>query len=219
MVTVLISLRASLAAMILTTPFWVVKTRLALYKETHANPNKMPGSVIVNVVKDMAMNEGPKAFFKGIGPSIALSSYGIIQMFCYENVNQLLGYQTGQKMTRDNFMIPFITGGLSKSLASFSLMPLNVVRLRLQMKQYSSVQVEKLGLKVEHNNREAIEYKGMVDCATKMYRNEGMQAFYKGLTPNLIKVFPSSGLFFLSYELTMRHLQESQFGNGLEKVD
>lgn len=31
--TVIISLRASLIAMIMTTPFWVVKTRLALYKD------------------------------------------------------------------------------------------------------------------------------------------------------------------------------------------
>ncbi len=38
MTTILISLRASLVAMILTTPFWVVKTRLALFKETSPNP-------------------------------------------------------------------------------------------------------------------------------------------------------------------------------------
>ena len=48
----------------------------------------------------------------------------------------------------------------------------------------------------------------MVDVALKIYRNEGMLAFYKGLTPNLVKVFPSAGLFFLSYEGT---LNETQF--------
>ena len=138
--TVLISLRASIVAMICTTPMWVVKTRLALYKEnkTAGGANGRPGSVIWHVIKDMAVNEGPKAFFKGIGPSVWLSGYGIIQMYTYENINSALGYHTGQKMTKENFMIPFITGGFSKSLASFSLMPMNVVRLRLQMKQYSS---------------------------------------------------------------------------------
>ena len=59
-------------------------------------------------------------------------------MYAYENVNMLLGFKSGAKMTFDNFMIPFITGGLAKSLASFTLMPVNVVRLRLQMKQYST---------------------------------------------------------------------------------
>jgi len=46
----------------------------------------------------------------------------------------------------------------------------------------------------------------MVDCAVKIYKNEGPAAFYKGLTPNLVKVFPSSGLFFMAYEGTMAML-------------
>ena len=126
--TVIISWRASIVAMILTTPMWVVKTRLALYKEQKKGAN---ASVIYNVVRDMAVNEGPTSFFKGIGPSVILSTYGIIQMYSYENINKFLGYQTGQKMTKENFLIPFLTGGFSKSLASLSLMPVNVVRLRL----------------------------------------------------------------------------------------
>ena len=43
----------------------------------------------------------------------------------------------------------------------------------------------------------------MIDIAKKIYKNEGFFAFYKGLTPNLLKVFPSSGLFFVAYEGTM----------------
>ena len=42
----------------------------------------------------------------------------------------------------------------------------------------------------------------MFEIAKRIYRNEGITAFYKGLTPNLLKVFPSSGLFFLAYEGT-----------------
>ena len=75
-------------------------------------------------------------------------------MYSYENINRWLGYQTGQKMRKDNFLIPFLTGGFSKSLASFLLMPVNVVRLRLQMKQYKTEQVDELGLKVKCNKKE-----------------------------------------------------------------
>ena len=46
----------------------------------------------MRVVKDMAINEGPTAFFKGLGPSILLSSYGSIQMYCYENLTHFFGF-------------------------------------------------------------------------------------------------------------------------------
>ena len=82
------------------------------------------------------------------------------------------------------------------------------------MKQYKTDQVSEMGLKVSDNRKEAIEYKGMVDCAKKIYKNEGAFAFYKGLTPNLLKVFPSAGLFFLSYEATLIFL-----GGNNEKTD
>ena len=78
-----------------------------------------------------------------------------------------------------------------------------------------------LGLKVEGNQGEAVEYKSsMVDVARKIYRNEGMTGFYKGLTPNVLKVFPSAGLFFLSYEATLLFLSPSSVAGGSSgKVD
>jgi len=85
----------------------------------------------------MMVNEGPTSFFRGFLPSLFMSSYGMIQMYTYENINFLFGFKSGQKMTRDNFFIPFLTGGFSKCVASATLAPINVVRLRLQMKKYS----------------------------------------------------------------------------------
>ena len=58
-------------------------------------------------------------------------------------------------------------------------------------------------MQVKTNTKKEIRYEGMIDIAKKIYRNEGIFAFYKGLTPNLLKVFPSSGLFFLAYEGTL----------------
>ena len=56
---------------------------------------------------------------------------------------------------------------------------------------------------VDANKREAVKYSGIIDCARKIHANEGFMAFYKGLTPSMLKVFPSSGLFFLTYEGTL----------------
>lgn len=60
---------------------------------------------------------------------------------------------------------------------------------------------------MDSNFKEQINYEGVIDCFRKIYKNEGVFAFYKGLTPLLIKIFPSSGLFFLTYETTLRLLK------------
>ena len=48
----------------------------------------------------------------------------------------------------------------------------------------------------------------MRDAIKKIYQNEGVMGFYKGLTPGVIKIFPTSGIFFLTYELTLSYLSE-----------
>jgi hypothetical protein len=51
-------------------------------------------------------------------------------MFTYENINHILGFNQ-QKSTKKDMWIPFFTGGISKCVASVTLLPLNVVRMRL----------------------------------------------------------------------------------------
>jgi solute carrier family 25 (mitochondrial folate transporter), member 32 len=53
-------------------------------------------------------------------------------------------------------------------------------------------------------------YTGVIDCFRKMYKIEGVGAFYKGLTPLAIKIFPSSGVFFLAYEYTLLMLNSNR---------
>lgn len=57
-----------------------------------------------------------------------------------------------------------------------------------------------MGLDNKTNTKTSVTYDGIIDCAKKIYRNEGARGFYKGLTPNMLRIFPSSGLFFLVYE-------------------
>ena len=70
------------------------------------------------------------------------------------------------------------------------------------MKTYSEDEFKQKKLKSAHSN-ETVRYKSATDCIVKMYRNEGILSFYKGLSPSILKIFPASGLFFLFYELTL----------------
>jgi len=109
-------------------------------------------------------------------------------------------------MSWNNFLIPFFIGGTSRSLASISLLPINVVRMRLQMKSYTDEEVRVKNLTKSTNIKEEVRYTGMIDCATKIMKYEGVKGFYKGLTPAVLKIFPTSGLFFIGYEVTLGYL-------------
>ena len=134
-----------------------------------------------------------------------MSSYGVIQMYSYETLTHMTGYKSGQakKMTWDNLAIPFFIGGASRSLASVTLMPINVVRMRLQMKSFTIDEIKQKHLEVDTNKNKEIRYNGMIDTIVKMYKYEGINAFYKGLTPSVVKIFPTSGLFFIGYEMAL----------------
>lgn len=67
-----------------------------------------------------------------------------------------------------------------------------------------------MGLSVQTNNKSAVTYDGIIDCVQKIMRNEGVRGFYKGLTPNMLRIFPSSGLFFLVYESVLLKLNHNK---------
>lgn len=46
----------------------------------------------------------------------------------------------------------------------------------------------------------AVAYRGMVDCFVRTVREEGIQALFKGLAPNYVKVVPSIAIAFVTYE-------------------
>ena len=45
-----------------------------------------------------------------------------------------------------------------------------------------------------------VPYKGIVDCAVRITREEGIKTFYRGLAPRLISVVPMIGIQFGVYE-------------------
>ena len=68
------------------------------------------------------------------------------------------------------------------------MIPLDTIKTRL-VTQYSA-QAATMG----------VPYKGIIDCAVRMLREEGAKSFYKGLAPRLISVVPMIGIQFGVYE-------------------
>jgi solute carrier family 25 uncoupling protein 27 len=54
-------------------------------------------------------------------------------------------------------------------------------------------------------------YSGMLDCAVKTVRGEGLMALYKGFLPAYARLAPWQLVFFLSFET----LNKAMFGKSL----
>ena len=44
------------------------------------------------------------------------------------------------------------------------------------------------------------EYSGVLDCVGKIWKNEGINGFFKGCLTNAIRVAPSAAITFVVYE-------------------
>ncbi|KAJ5893729.1 hypothetical protein N7495_005420 [Penicillium taxi] len=96
---------------------------------------------------------------------------------CHENDVPLNNYATGA--------IGALSGGMSASV----VYPMNVIRTRLQ---------------AQGTVLHPVTYTGIGDVARKTLASEGPRGFYKGLTPNLLKVAPAVSISYVVYENTKR---------------
>lgn len=76
--TALISYKAGLVSMAVTTPLWTVKTRMILFQEYGNRESVHSRSIFWQVCRDMFVNEGVKSFYRGFVPSIFMCNYGVI---------------------------------------------------------------------------------------------------------------------------------------------
>ena len=100
---------------------------------------------------------------------------------------QFMTFNWAKKYTESNFL----AGAISGIITATSVYPLEVIRTRLS---------------VQENNK---KYNGIVDCSKKMYRNQGIKGFYRGLQPCLIGVVP---LYAINFGL-FKYFQEKMGGN------
>jgi solute carrier family 25 carnitine/acylcarnitine transporter 20/29 len=47
-------------------------------------------------------------------------------------------------------------------------------------------------------------FKGIMDCMRSSYREEGWRIFFRGLTPTILRAFPSNAATFAAYTWTMK---------------
>nr|XP_033782906.1 solute carrier family 25 member 48 isoform X2 [Geotrypetes seraphini]XP_033782907.1 solute carrier family 25 member 48 isoform X2 [Geotrypetes seraphini] len=92
--------------------------------------------------------------------------------------------------TTANAYSVWMAGGIAGAISWGTATPMDVVKSRLQA---DGVHFKK--------------YKGVADCICQSYQNEGLKVFFRGLTVNAVRGFPSSAAMFLAYELSLRAIR------------
>eukprot|EP00285_Hemiselmis_virescens_P011260 CAMPEP_0173377718 /NCGR_PEP_ID=MMETSP1356-20130122/996_1 /TAXON_ID=77927 ORGANISM="Hemiselmis virescens, Strain PCC157" /NCGR_SAMPLE_ID=MMETSP1356 /ASSEMBLY_ACC=CAM_ASM_000847 /LENGTH=422 /DNA_ID=CAMNT_0014330583 /DNA_START=41 /DNA_END=1309 /DNA_ORIENTATION=+ len=83
---------------------------------------------------------------------------------------------------KGGFMRTFLKGGISATISKTAVAPIERIKLLLQV-QATSTQITE-------------PYKGIMDCASRVYKDQGIGAFWRGNTANIIRYFPTQALNF-----------------------
>ncbi|KAL1924665.1 uncharacterized protein VTP21DRAFT_4319 [Calcarisporiella thermophila] len=165
----------------LTSPLWVIRTRLMTQSDYTSYRYRSTLHAFMSIFRD----EGIRGFYKGLGPSLIGVSHVAVQFPLYE---QLKIWLRSPNQDSTTFQI-LIASSLSKMTASVATYPHEVIRTRLQ-----------------NQTIPPFKYQGILHGVKVMMQEEGWRAFYKGMPTNLVRTVPASALTILTYELLVRQL-------------
>ncbi|KAF9320738.1 hypothetical protein BG000_003203 [Podila horticola] len=186
------------------------------------------------VTKDVVRRFGFKGLYQGGLVTILRDAPGYgVYFLGYEGLKRFLDVPTGETGGINTWKLLF-AGGMAGTLSWASIYPLDVIKTRLQTQPHlittdprtlpTTSRIPTAAttlLSKSHADRGLVHqttrqghslsstpYKGMVDCAIRSYRREGMGVFFRGATPALLRAFPVNAVTFFVYELVMAELQK-----------
>ncbi|CAI5450875.1 unnamed protein product [Caenorhabditis angaria] len=152
-------------------PMEVMKTRLALRRTGQMDRG------IIHFAHKMYTKEGIRSFYKGYWPNlIGIIPYAGIDLAIYETLKRM--YLKNHETSEPSVFALLVCGTCSSTCGQLASYPFALVRTRLQARTVS---------------RHQIEADTMFGQFRDIYKNEGLLGFYRGITPNFMKVIPAFG--------------------------
>ncbi|ORY80189.1 mitochondrial carrier [Neocallimastix californiae] len=168
--------------------FDFLRTRFATQGNHHLYRNIPQATYLV------IKNEGVKALYKGVVPSVVSIIPYIGTSFQAHSV--AMNYFNRFTVCFTDGTKNFISGGIAGILSKCVTLPMDNMRKVMQVngeiaKRYKNV----YAIEIQENN--STRFFG---CMKNMYRTEGIKGFYKGLKPSLIKSTYGTALTFFLLE-------------------
>ncbi|KAF9962138.1 hypothetical protein BGZ72_010037 [Mortierella alpina] len=171
-------------AVLVVTPTETIKTKL-IHDGNLAEP-KYRG--LVHGVRSIVQAEGFGGIYRGVVPVMARQgANSAVRFGVYSTLSDL-----AKTRMSHGAQLPatyaFGIGAIAGIITVYTTMPLDVVKTKMQ------------GLGAKEL------YRGAFDCAWKVFKGEGVLAFWKGATPRLARLSMSGGIVFSLYESTISML-------------
>lgn len=141
----------------------------------------------LDCARHIVRQHGIRGLYKG-GLAMAyrdVPSYGLYGL-TYEVMSHWMkesGWSDSQGVIAD-----LVAGGCAGTITWASIIPFDVVKSRYQ--------ADFVG-----------EYSGLIDCAVKSYREEGVRVFYRGCMVTCLRAFPVNAVTFLVYSQSMKYME------------
>uniref|UniRef100_A0A915CQF8 Pre-mRNA-processing factor 19 n=1 Tax=Ditylenchus dipsaci TaxID=166011 RepID=A0A915CQF8_9BILA len=162
-------------------PTELIKCQLQSQRELHKG--KKHGTPF-SVCRDMYRARGYRAFFVGMTPTLLREVPGYFFFFGGYETCRYFFSTDGKSKNEIGVVRTAISGSVGGMLLWSIIFPADVVKSRMQ---------------VSGGGR-------FTEIWMDIYKNEGVYAFYKGLSPTLIRTCLASSCLFLAYENTKRFL-------------
>ncbi|KAG6017653.1 hypothetical protein E4U54_005461 [Claviceps lovelessii] len=183
---------AGAATSALTNPLWVLKTRMLSSDKGSAGayPSMVAGARII------WQTEGVGGFYRGLIVSLLGVSHGAVQFAVYEPAKRMYfnkrrlglgdagsGPGNGSENLKMTNEATVVISSVAKLVAGAVTYPYQVLRSRMQNYRAD----ERFG-------------RGVGGVVARIWREEGIVGFYRGLVPGVVRVMPATWVTFLVYE-------------------
>ncbi|GMH33585.1 hypothetical protein BSKO_01419 [Bryopsis sp. KO-2023] len=176
-------------------PVDVLKIRLQVQKAVPGDASYQgPIKMLANVIK----NEGPRGLFRGLTVTILrdIPAYGAY-FYTYHRMKDYLDPVDARPDAQKESRSAMLVGGAVAGMAAWCSYPFDVIKSRMQV-----------------HDRSNSPYRNWLDCGVKTVRGEGVRILFRGLNASVWHGIVSSGVIFLTYEMSMELLEKSSEEDG-----
>ncbi|KAM9843538.1 peroxisomal membrane protein PMP34 [Aulostomus maculatus] len=186
----IIGIVAGVVNVLVTTPLWVVNTRLKLQGSKFCNTDIHPTnySGILDAFVQIIRDEGVRALWNGTFPSLLLVLNPAIQFMIYEGLKRQLRRGVPRELSSVEV---FIISAVAKAVATTVTYPLQTIQSILRFGQFSES---------TDKSRLLSSLRTVKSLLANRVRKYGVLGVFKGLEAKLLQTVLTAALMFLLYE-------------------